>query len=62
MVFGQEVNKMSGKSTKWWALARGNVYANDYDFRRPISEKEFRAYLRDYWKVKSLKNFEIWKG
>lgn len=53
---------MSGKSTKWWALSRGNVYANDYAFKRPISEKEFRTYLRDYWKVKSLKNFEIWKG
>jgi hypothetical protein len=50
------------KSRKWWAFLSGEVYANDYYFDNPISEKEFRAYLRRYYNTNNLRNFQIWIG
>jgi hypothetical protein len=43
--------KQSRKRYKWWCHCRGQVYANDFRFTEPVSEREARAYIRSWFSV-----------
>lgn len=51
---------MSSKA--WYYTLPGAVYAfGPVRFDKPISERDFRAYLREYHKVKRLpRGTEVW--
>ena len=42
------------KRLRWWVHFWGAVYSNNFDFSTPISEKEFRVYLRKWLGVTRL--------
>ena len=39
---------MAKKSYRWWAKFPRAVYANNFDFKRPVTEKEGKAHLGNY--------------
>jgi hypothetical protein len=49
------------RTTRWWVFYPGEVYANNCDFRVPIAESQFRAWLRNFHKVERLpRGIQIW--
>ena len=48
---------------KWWVHFPGEAYANDFDFKKPVSEAYARKYIRNWAGVKRLsRGTEIWAG
>jgi hypothetical protein len=39
---------MVRKSYRWWAKFPNSFYAGNFDFKRPVTEKEARAEIRSW--------------
>ena len=51
------------KSNRWWARFPGEVYANTFDFWKPVTEKRARKEMREYLGTKKLPSgTEVWRG
>jgi len=54
---------MVKKSYRWWAKFPRAVYANNFDFKRPVTEKEAREEIRSWLGSKRLpRGTEVWAG
>lgn len=50
-------------SKRWWVHFHGAVYSINFDFAKPISEKEFRKHLRAWLNLPRIPyKTEIYKG
>jgi hypothetical protein len=51
------------KSHRWWFKFPGAVYANNFDFERPVNVIEARAYVWQWLKVDRLPRGTVyWPG
>jgi len=49
------------KSCAWYALVEGPYALGPFRFKFPITEQEFRAFLREWLRVKRLpQGTEVW--
>jgi hypothetical protein len=46
--------------TKWYALFPLDAYSISFDFSLPLTERQFRAYLRKWEGVNRLTGVQIW--
>lgn len=53
---------MIKKRFKWWAKFPSSAYANDFDFRKPVTEAEARKHIRSWSGRKTLHGVEVWSG
>jgi len=50
------------KNRKWFVFLPGEVYANDYRFERPVTEREVREYVRERLGVERLpRGTQVWQ-
>lgn len=51
------------KRLRWWCRFPGEVYANNFDFSRPVTEAEARDDMRRWLGVDRLpRGTEVWPG
>ena len=56
------MKKGSAKSKAWYAHFPLDAYAlGPFRFKKPLSEREFRTYLREWEGIKRLTGVGIWK-
>jgi transposase-like protein len=49
------------KSVLWYYHRPGMVYAESFRFKRPVSEREARRYIREYFGYRKLpKESAVW--